>query len=71
VNLFLQVGHANFPCSSSDVVLRLVSLPWDQNPGKRVELTVGLVPRQILNAAEILGTPRTLESLARGCRRGL
>ena len=35
------------------------------------ELTIGLVPRQILDAAEVLWTSRTLEALARGRgRRG-
>jgi len=35
------------------------------------ELTVGLVPRQILDAAEVLWTSWTLEALARGCWGGL
>jgi hypothetical protein len=72
VNLFLQTGQANFPCSSSKVVL------WLAGPAKSLgtgvmefELTVGLMPRQILDAAEILGTPRTLEPLARGRWGGL
>lgn len=75
VNLFLQMGQANLPCSSSDGVLVIVAVVDNLISGEAawtgLGLTVGLVPSQILYAAEILGTSWALESLTRSSRRGL
>jgi len=69
------MGQANLPCSSSDGVLVIVAVVDNLISGEAawtgLGLTVGLVPGQILYAAEILGTSWALESLTRSSRRGL
>lgn len=63
---FLHTTHANFPISSSrgaEGIRRQRKSGRGERGGDGREPTVCLVPSQILNAAEILGTSRALEAL--------
>lgn len=66
VNLFLQMGQANFPTSSSSVCQRDGYIT-----AREFRLTICLMAGQVLDAAEVLRTPGTLKPLARRRRGGL
>jgi hypothetical protein len=72
VNLFLQMGQANFPTSSSSACQPC----WEYSGGELGEfgefgLTICLMSGEVLDAAEVLRTLGTLKPLARRRRGGL
>lgn len=75
VKRFLQTTQGNLPTSSSasHQLLSRTRHPNTSNINSKAELTIRLMPRQILNPTECLRTLRTLEPRAReiGERFGL
>lgn len=55
---FLHITQANFPTSSSAREVREMK----EEEGHVSQLTIRLMSSEVLNAAEILGTSRTLEA---------